>query len=1347
MNDLNEYRPDVSAGEAVGRRPGFGETIEATIGYTFGPAYETLETYLLHGGKVDPNYRWQNDIKGYEDHAAYLSLSQSAAMTAAMKKTIDNSYQRRALLAESAPLYQFAAEFFNPINLVAVPIGLPAKTIGSAFLRGGASVASVEAGAEVFLRQPFDPLATYQEGALNVAVAGIFGGAIGMAANIGGIRRAQAFERTNESIQQFFNTIRDTEKLAPLTREEIESIPDNRPFREMDEAEINNQIAQLEAQANDLDQQATRFEVDRDLRDRADQVRAEVQPLRKELGYRYLETLRKFGDDPYAIMANKFTDSFLYKMISTPMKRALQSKYPTQVKERFVRLANDAGVALALNAVGRAAPPSVYQRTAVSLGELARINDDLIKLWANETNASQASILDMNLSNTARTITRQNNTFESWLNQVNTKRLKKDGNLTDSELSAVKRINEYFEAKGRLLENVGLIRSQRGLTARVEAMNAEIEDLKAKLAATKKPAASSLISARINDLEAQVKVDSEALAAASDIANPESFYPRFWDHAAIRANRRQLSDILVDWYGKNPFVNDVQGGKFTRVKLSTDPKDLRKRAEQTIDSILGESDPTNIDNIGVGYGRSKHFRHRKLDIPNGLVTDFIVTDPLAAMKTYAARIEPRYHFQKEFGKDFRGALFDMELDMIEAGSSRAEINAMRRDFVGLYEQIAGAVIRNPDALSQKVAFFLREAAGFAYMGGAGLASIPDFGRIVMQHELDSVFKGVRAMLDKEQVNLATNEVRYAGSALDIFLNSAHMRITEDLGNNMQANGLLSSARNAFYIVNGLAPLTTLAKQLAGIVDAHTIIDYSIKLSQGKLDDQSRTWLARHGIDEEFARVIARAPWERNSDGLYMANTDNWADSIFIPEIDGKRLTVIEQNEDGTPVGKMRNNRYIPAFYNDTTKTINFDRDYIEGPMFDEKAWLNPKMEGVNPLPDIFKTPKQWANFVMLHEVNHSRFRAEDLGFVKTPDFANMSDDELGNWFDWLVKEVEGREKESDPETWSDAEKRAYRAGNWRRFSQLRGYTEAEIKQYEQFLLVEAEYRSRFDMDESASRALSVSDRLDEIKRPSSIEVDTIAYENRINELALKDYREAQTLNEDTVLRFRSALNSGVLNQIMSATPADKPLIVQGVAYIPMNIASRFGMREDSIVKGYARVENGFLGLPFQFYNFLLASVNKTVASFAHGQVKNRALGSAVMLGLGYMVVNTRTPDYVWNEMSIQDKFVRSLDMSGLGSIYSDLFYTSLHTSLALGGPNITAGLISPKYKTERNVADAIAGLAGAGPSWGLDMVNSLGLFLSGDYGEGAKEFVRNLPGSNLWFLKDEVNQISRGWAN
>jgi hypothetical protein len=466
-------------------------------------------------------------------------------------------------------------------------------------------------------------------------------------------------------------------------------------------------------------------------------------------------------------------------------------------------------------------------------------------------------------------------------------------------------------------------------------------------------------------------------------------------------------------------------------------------------------------------------------------------------------------------------------------------------------------------------------------------------------------------------------------------------MVEDLSNNVDANDLLSSARNAFYTLNLLAPMTGLAKQLAGVVDAHTIIDYSIKLGRGELDDQARTWLARYGIGAEEAALIARAPWQKSDNGLYLANTEAWKDNIFVPEIEGKRVNVIEINEDGTPVGKTRNGRYIPAMYDPKTNTIRFDRDYIEGTQFNEKAWLNPKVEGVNALPDIFKTPKQWSNFVMLHEIMHTRFRAEDLGL-----------------------------------------------------------------------------------------------------KPKSAE-----YENRINEMALEDYRNQQTVNQETVETFRSALNSGVLNVIMSGTPADKPIITDGVVYIPMRVASQFGMKEDPRYLGYARIENGFLGLPFQFYSYTLANVNKTVAALATGQVKNRTIGIATMMGLAYLSLKLRTPDFVWEEMSVQDKFARSFDMSGVMALYSDLFYTSMHTSLALGGPNITAGILSPKFPQDPSMLDAVTGVAGAGPSWLADTASGVYAFANGDYSGGGKTVARNLPFARLWFWKDEVNQITRAWAN
>ena len=49
-----------------------------------------------------------------------------------------------------------------------------------------------------------------------------------------------------------------------------------------------------------------------------------------------------------------------------------------------------------------------------------------------------------------------------------------------------------------------------------------------------------------------------------------------------------------------------------RKKFSPDSSDIRKRAKQTVDNVLNDPDITGESNIAYGYGRSKHFRHRKV---------------------------------------------------------------------------------------------------------------------------------------------------------------------------------------------------------------------------------------------------------------------------------------------------------------------------------------------------------------------------------------------------------------------------------------------------------------------------------------------------------------------------------------------------------------------------------------------------------------------------------------------------------------------------------------------------------------------------------------------------------------
>jgi hypothetical protein len=1227
--------------------PSFFDTLKASLGYSYAPAYNMIANSTRYSPQE--GYDWKEDIEGYELFAPQLYHAVSPQHMSALKQQIEESASRRQVLQNSSILAQFGAGIFDPINLIALPFGGPAIGIGRSALRVGAGVAALEAGVE--LTRQSDPLQTAQEGAINVMAAGLFGAGFGAA--FGGIK-TRAYTKTKAALEEEFQMVRRFNLMGDITPDILKTPRAERRFGNDSDEYLVEQIKMFDTEAARAESESIKYADTPQagmFAARSEEMKGYSQVLKQEQAMRELEAMGLDMDDPFRIMNSAYTDSFLYKAVTTPMKRALQSKYPTVVKETFVKSFGDSGIALALNSVGLPTPQSVHQRSAVNRGKFVRAHDQLLTFWRDDTNAVPSSKLDIDLGVISRRISRSENSYKKWLVRVNEKRINKVTDLTDNEAKAIEVINKYFEDAQIRLEDVGLIGTQKGIEKRIQQLEAKINDLNERLVVaeskrTKKSIKQiGLLQTELNRLGSKLGNERQSLLGLEDLEpNREIndvFFPRFWDKGAIRKNRSKFSETLFKWYSENPYVYelDKKTAQFVRKELDTRPDKIQERVDLTIDRILGEIDSTSVDNIGFGYGRSKHFRHRQVDIPNNLVTEFIVTDPLAAMKTYAARVEPRIEYAKMFGQDVEGVMFDLEYDMISKGFSEKDINRMRRDYLHLYDRVAGSVIHNDDLfsrLSQSTAAIIRDAASLNYLGSAGFAAFPDFARIIMEHDMENVIRGMQVLMDKNKVDLAVNETRYSGEAIDIFMGSAHLRLHDDLANSLDANELLNNARNAFHIMNGLGPITVLAKQLAGIVDAHSIIDYSIRYNQ--LTKQELTWLSKYGIGKEQAEKIAKSPWEKTDNGLYLANTDAWNDSIPIPEVDGKRISVLEINKDGSPVGKLdKNGDYVAAFYREKENKIYFDRNYIEGKQFDSKAWLNPRKEGIDALPDVFKTPRQWSNFVMLHEVMHSR------------------------------------------------------------------------------------------------------------SRPKKGETN-IDYENRINRMALDEWKKQTTINEETVYTFKSALNSGVLNTIMAATPADKPIINDGIVYIPSHIGEAFGFKKDPKFKGYTRIENGFLGLPFQFYSYMLANVNKTVGAFAQGQVKNRMLGVSAAFGLAYMSLSIRTPDYVWNDMNWRDKFARTFDMSGIGALYSDLFYTGLHTSLALGGPNITNGIISPKFPQEPSMLDAITGIAGAGPSWTADTATGIYEFASGEYGEGARTIVRNLPFARMWFLKDDVNQITRAWA-
>ena len=1300
------------------------DTVAASLGYQYAPVVDYIRNSLKYGDEVEVGYNPLEDMDGYQQYQSHLIHAQSREHMEDLKLQIDNNLKRRQVLQDSSVIAQFGAGIFDPINLIALPFGGPAAGITRSALRTGTSVAALQTGLEAF-RYPFDPVATPEESIVNIGSAFVTGATIGGLLSIPATRRAAVMRKTNDEIEDYIDatqgfTIEDIRMIGERETRELGT--------ETDEV-LNTRRTSLPKVINALEESVQALEIEKvtgkpSLK-RLDEIDGEIQAkkitlaternnlvsIRKEQGLRRAETIKGMDTaDAHGMASNFFTDSWAFKAVSTPMKRILQATLPDSVKEYTVRLAGDSGVLLKMNQLGFASPKSVHQYAATRNGEWLSVYTNMLEKYGEHSKKGPAIVkFDVNLSN-------MDGSFTNFLRETNEKYIRGEAGSTPAQNESIELLRGFYKEWENRLTEVGILGNVKSMQAKIirtekalvkledeiaylESLNslnkkqtARLENLRTRRDAT---------GSKLDELDGEMSIIREETPMPR---GEEVMFPRYWDRDAIIERRQEFAEILFDHFTKNPTVferveyegrhirnisqltddellarfgaefginrfetrpgffsifrddiipdrdlrtynREVFGffdldGKTVNVnrtkvfkayekykKLMEDPAEAYKRLDQgdasttgwhhrkfiydnwksfktfndfqdfviahemhhakifakykeddvsfemrvndaalgfinrqhnalrsrrpayvertlptdrdsvmarvdkTIDEILGMKDPASDEVAFYGSNRSKHFRHRKLDIPNELVTEFIQMDPMAVMKAYTQRVAPQYEFSKMYGgKSLEELLDDIDDDMFAAGKSLAETNKVRRDFTHLYDRVVGTVLEDPTALSQRTATVLRDAAQLSYLGSAGFSTLPDFAKIMMEHELGDVMKALYGILSDQRVRMNTKEGKLAGEILEIIAGDAHMRLIDEVSNNPFSQGFyqknVSKLKWGFYLANLLAPMTNVMKKLDATVRSHTLIDMSMRVAGADTKKATKfdiEYLARYGIGQaeakQFAELVQNGTIQKTENGLYLPNSEAW-----------------------------------PAQYN--------------------------------------------------------KLRQE----------------------------------------------------------------------------------------------------------------------------------------------FRSSMNSGIMNTILMGTPADKPLIVDGVAYVPMRIAKMFGAKqkhESKKFRGYFRIENGLLGLPFQFYSYTLAAVNKITASYATGQARNRAVALVTSMGLAYAGLELKNAGRPWvmDNMSFSDKLARSFDMSGLAALYSDIFYTSMHVSAALGGPDVGMGLISPKRPVEEGYGSAAMEVLGAGPSIGQEVAEGVKEFTQGNYGEGSKKIIRTLPTARLWLWRDFMNEATNALAD
>ena len=1119
----------------------FFDTVDASLGYTYDPMLETMYNKVMFS-TVDMEYSPQDDIEGYEEFQSHLLYARNQGHMTSMKRGIDENKARREVLANSSFWAQLGAGVFDPVNLIALPFGGPALTLGKAALRGAAGVGALQTGLEA-IRYPVDPLATISESALNIGFAAVTGGFISGAISVPMVRRNNALNKTIDSANESYNEGLEFTTLGQMDTEQLK-IAQSKPARKLflnktdvdlrNESSLNSKtiFGYDKAIESGFFKDGTPIERNALLNIQAKKVELTKGNvlIDQELAIRRLDRDGVESTDKYGIAIGGWAGA----LISTPFKRILNSKVPDKAKKAIVQLAADSGFLLNLHKLGLTEGPSTYQRAKIMDGEWVGAQSELMKLYGDSIKTRIKTIGGMQVKDASTRIgnkfsKQKNQTSDDFFREVNRKRIMGEKASNASEAEGIEVINKFFKKWEERLEEVGFIGSKK----RIESLLAEGRIKKDRIindfSKYKNPKSDWVDdhNIRLNRLDAQFEEWEFSLATMVDESfvptKGEPFFPRYYNTDYIKANRTAFAEILTDWFTENPYTYEIGGNlKWKRIDLKDSKQAIDERVEQTIKNILGEN-LGREDVPNVGAGKSKHIKHRVLDIPNSLIFDFIQQDPLAVMKGYTQKTAAKYQFAKmNNSKSFFEVMDEIIENMHASGNTKKEINKYRRDYTALYESIVTSPMKtSPDRWDNKTAYYLKEAAQLNYLGSAGLSAIPDFAKIIMEHDMGDVIKGLQALLTDTRVTLKGEEAKLVGEAIELIQGNSHFRIVDHITNDITATNTYDRIKNTFYLANGLAPITQFAKTLDSIIRGHSLIDMSRKLSNpekyGKATKLQKTYLARYNIDERIAAKIAATPYETTANGLILPNTLKWETSIKV--------------------------------------------------------------------------------------------------------------------------------------------------------------------------------------------------------------------------------------DEETLTTFRTALQSGILNTIIMGTPADKPIIVSGVAYIPMRVAKAFNMPEDKIVKGYARVESGLLGLPFQFYSYSLGALSKISMSAAQGQMKNRALGLSMSLGLGMLAVQVKTPDWAFEQMDWDDWFARGFDQSGIAAIYSDLFYTSMQTALAMGAPNITGGIIEPKFPSDDAYGAAI-GIGGAGPSIAYDYASAMKeFFIDGNYSEGAKNFTRSLPGARMWFWKGLVNDWTNSFKN
>lgn len=361
------------------------------------------------------------------------------------------------------------------------------------------------------------------------------------------------------------------------------------------------------------------------------------------------------------------------------------------------------------------------------------------------------------------------------------------------------------------------------------------------------------------------------------------YVPRVYNTEAIRAGRSRFVSVLTSHFmarqadlERKIADLELKGEKIDdamRLSAGMSEAEVRSLAEEVTDTILGHNPGRMMLPSDIVAGPRGALKERTLNIPTSLIRDFVERDPEVLGLIYTRTMATDTNLVRRFGSaDMREQIAKVNDEAnarIAAATTekeRARIDKQRRadirDIEGIRDRLRGtyALPTNPEGLANRAGKVVRNLNYLRLLGGMTLSAIPDIAKPMFQHGLTRTLgtmfhpfvRGLRT------AKLAGNEVKLAGTALDMVLDSRVMAIADimdDFGRGSKFERGLHAATRRFGVVSLMAPWNATIKQFTGIISQTRMLQSIERVVAGKASRKEIEYLAANGIDAPMADRI------------------------------------------------------------------------------------------------------------------------------------------------------------------------------------------------------------------------------------------------------------------------------------------------------------------------------------------------------------------------------------------------------------------------------------------------------------------------------------------------------------